>query len=285
MSLGQDRDNFGNIINNSHHTSVEGKRAGVLATDSVQIGEHKVTDQRHRDEAARAAVLVGASASSGGLGIFVGLILVCVVGLVLMLGDSFTKWQRNDQSEVIELRSKMYSDFAPIGKWPVVVQERYSKYQYKPLMQVLVEVSENRERIPREKKAEYGGQIWFAVSSHGKDAHTYVKTTFHDFLSANHKWIGLESFVLEFLHGQCRSGIVVACLEAAKVRAGAIFETTQSFDAVDGDKKALAELPATGSEASAPDVVELRERISGGPRLHGWDYLASLCQKLTSPFH
>jgi len=294
VSFDNERDIFGNRSDSSHHSPSEGNRAGVLNTDSAEMGRWKVEEQRKRD-----GMFYHASSNTGtphsgpydfspftGKDIsrplgkcIIGFLALCVaLGIAGAAYDSFHSWQVTGHREIINQRMQMYSDFSPVEKWPSEISRRYGAYRYKSISEVLREIPANTDGLSSDTKSEYGARIWFAVSSRGKDAHAYFNKAEMDNFRKKHKVVDSENLVVEFLHRQCQAGIAVACFDAAKVLAGRILWGGW-YDTTLADQKALAELPVTGPNANSTEAKELRSRITHGPDLHGWDFLESLCRK------
>jgi hypothetical protein len=277
------RDDFGNL-RSSTHNQFDGHRAGVLPNDSADVAWHKVEQQKARDRmwypddnSPKPDYGSEPSINYGGAGdsswFFVAIIAFGLLIGFATLYDSYFKARSKGMTEIADARLSRFSDFSKPEEWPSGVQSSIKKKTRGSLEDVLRRLPQNVDDLSLARKAEVGATIWFMVSKEGANARQYASEAKGKVLRAGHKWFYEERLALAFLRQECGKGVEVACLDAAKLHAGNVFDLPDLITETDSDKKALAELPATGPLSNSPSVVALRKRIEEGINPYDWAHL------------
>lgn len=161
-------------------------------------------------------------------------------------------------------RQERYSDFSTLSDWPASIQQLAKKHDKKSLEEMMVLVTDNWSKLPRQKRHELGAGLWFKIAAGGSKAHDEVWAIKerHDKV----RMLSVASLTIAFLGDSCKAGIEAACLDAAKVLAGQTFFEMDGSDETQAliDVSALKQLPAAGPIAQSPAIVALRKKISDG---------------------
>jgi hypothetical protein len=194
-----------------------------------------------------------------GVGLY---LLACILWVIPSIVSEFREdWHKNRQAEISDKRIQDYSDFSALSDWPQEVQAIYKRQENKSLGKLLDEIPENINKLSPEKRHMLGAQIWFKISSKGTGAGDVLT----GLQKAPHR-VGLPvirsmSLSLHFLDTECKKGVELACLDAAKSMASAFWYGKGSAREDWTIQSALDHLPSSGPLAHSRGVESLRQKL------------------------
>jgi hypothetical protein len=262
----------------------EAHDAGVVSYDSAEIARNKI-DEKRKSYTMTSMSTTAASGSqpgefsrtsqSGGPSMFIGkdivsfMLLVAFAATVAIAWSERNKifdygvgmWQEFTWKRAATKRIDAYSDFSRVSDWPARVQDTYRKQQAKSLAALMDEIPENLKHLSSARKEELGAQIWFKISSNGREASQSLidlQNMPHRVKSPLQRAGALSVY---FLKQECTKGLETACLDAAKSFAGMVWYGTGPFEDGWVNEKALQQLPTSGPLSTSAAIQSLREKI------------------------
>lgn len=186
-------------------------------------------------------------------------LLCCIVWAAFSAKDELlAHWRSVRSAEIAEQRIKDYSDFSKLSDWPQEVQAVYRKQEGKPLGKLLDEIP---TKLSPEKRHVAGAQIWFKISREGTGARDLLMAVQEAPHRVDNPILRAGGMSLDFLKTECKKGVELACLDAAKSFAGLVWHGKGSAEQRWVIKAALDQLPSSGPLAHSNGVESLRVKL------------------------
>lgn len=158
-------------------------------------------------------------------------------------------------------RRERFSDFSQKSGWPLAVQQASAQYQGSSLVTLVAQIPKNLDSVPTKKRDALAAEVWFKLAEQGSNANSKLVSIQAE--AGAWTYHATAQLVVTFLEKKCASGIEVACLDLAKVYAGAVFLSAGTDEEGEYlDKRALEFLPTTGPLSRAKAIIELRARLT-----------------------